>query len=87
MKNEVISIDSLDTISGPVNLESLHGSPEAHNTPLEDHSSAVSGPQDTSAAHQRAVAGGEVLGAFWALARSLLHVLKEHDLGGGGSDI
>lgn len=43
----------------------------------------VSAPQDTSAAHQRAVAGDEVLGAFWALARSLLHVLKEHDLGGG----
>lgn len=45
-----------------------------------------SGPQDTSAAHQRAVAGDEVLGAFWTLARSLLHVLKEHDLG-GESDI
>ena len=86
MKNEVISIDSLDTISGPVNLESLYGSPEAHSIPLEDHSSDVSRPQDTYAAHQRAVAGGEVLGAFWTLARSLLHVLKEHDLG-GESDI
>lgn len=42
----------------------------------------VSGPQDTSAAHQRAVAGDEVLGAFWTLARSLFHVLKKHDLGG-----
>lgn len=43
----------------------------------------VSGPQDTSAAHQRAMVGDEVLRAFWTLARSLLHVLKEHDLGRG----
>lgn len=47
----------------------------------------VSGPQDTSAAHQRAMVGDEVLRAFWTLARSLLHVLKEHDLGRGGSHI
>lgn len=84
MKDEIISIDSLETISEPVNLGSLHGSPEAHNTLLEDHSSGC--VCSTGNICCPSVAGDEVLGAFWALARSLLHVLKEHDLG-GESDI